>query len=158
MEAYFTNCEECGKPGVKAINILNVREKSTIEVKLCGECASWEDNLFLLGCQVCGAAEPSKTRPRVESPILLPQDKMMLLATGVCDQRRCITLACEAHHAFNRNFAKQIDAPKGLTSYDCSVCAKRIDKRKKCSVCKMGCYCSDECFAKDWRAHKAALH
>ena len=36
----------------------------------------------------------------------------------------------------------------------CQLCGKEAQKMKKCSVCKLARYCTEECQLKDWKEHK----
>ena len=36
----------------------------------------------------------------------------------------------------------------------CQLCGKEAQRMKKCSVCKLVRYCSEECQLKDWKSHK----
>jgi len=36
----------------------------------------------------------------------------------------------------------------------CQLCGKEAEKMKKCSVCRLVRYCSQECQLEDWKEHK----
>jgi MYND finger len=36
----------------------------------------------------------------------------------------------------------------------CNYCSRSFDNNKKCSICRLAIYCSQECQLLDWRDHK----
>ena len=53
--------------------------------------------------------------------------------------------------------AAEVKAAKGelkRAARVCENCGKEAAKMKKCSVCKLVRYCSEECQLKDWKEHK----
>ena len=49
---------------------------------------------------------------------------------------------------------EEVGTPKKRAMRVCEKCGKEAEKMKKCSVCKLVRYCSEECQLEDWKKHK----
>ena len=49
---------------------------------------------------------------------------------------------------------EEAGTPKKRATKACEKCGKEAEKMKKCSVCRLVRYCSEECQQADWRKNK----